>query len=38
MIGMGKVLVDVYLEVCVVFDEVDEVFGEKLSVLIWEGE
>ncbi|NRP11642.1 Malonyl CoA-acyl carrier protein transacylase [Aliiroseovarius sp. xm-m-379] len=37
-IGMGKALAEAYPEAKVVFDEVDEALGEKLSTLIWEGD
>ncbi|MCK8483816.1 ACP S-malonyltransferase [Aliiroseovarius sp. S2029] len=37
-IGMGKALADAYPAAKAVFDEVDEALGEKLSLLIWEGE
>jgi [acyl-carrier-protein] S-malonyltransferase len=37
-IGMGKALADAYPDARVVFDEVDDALGEKLSTLIWEGE
>ncbi|SLN45933.1 Malonyl CoA-acyl carrier protein transacylase [Roseovarius albus] len=36
-IGMGKALADAYPAAKVVFDEVDDALGEKLSDLIWEG-
>ena len=37
-IGMGKALSDAYPAARAVFDEVDAALGEKLSMLIWEGE
>ena len=37
-IGMGKDLADAYPEARAVFEEVDEVLGEALSALIWEGD
>ena len=37
-IGMGKALSDAYPAARAVFDEVDADLGEKLSMLIWEGE
>ncbi|MGV8987317.1 MAG: ACP S-malonyltransferase [Cypionkella sp.] len=37
-IGMGKALAEAYPAAKAVFDEVDEALGEKLSVLIWEGD
>ena len=37
-IGMGKDLADSYPDAKAVFDEVDEVLGESLSALIWEGD
>ena len=37
-IGMGRDLAEVYPGAKAVFDEVDEALGEKLSMLIWEGE
>ncbi len=37
-IGMGRALAGAYPSAKVVFDEVDEALGEKLSDLIWEGE
>lgn len=37
-IGMGQALAAAYPEARAVFDEIDEALGEKLSVLIWEGE
>ena len=36
-VGMGKDLAEVFPEARLVFDEVDEALGEKLSTLIWEG-
>jgi [acyl-carrier-protein] S-malonyltransferase len=36
-VGMGKALADAYPAARVVFDEVDEALGEKLSTIIWEG-
>lgn len=36
-IGMGRDLAEAYPAAKVVFDEVDEALGEKLSTLIWEG-
>ncbi len=38
VIGMGADLAAEWPEAKAVFDEVDEVLGEKLSALIWEGE
>ena len=37
-IGMGKALAEAYPAAKAVFDEVDAALGEKLSVLIWEGD
>ena len=37
-IGMGQALARAYPAAKAVFDEVDAALGEKLSVLIWEGE
>ncbi|MBL8563772.1 MAG: ACP S-malonyltransferase, partial [Gemmobacter sp.] len=37
-IGMGKALAEAYPAARAVFDEVDDALGEKLSVLIWEGD
>jgi len=37
-IGMGRDLAEAYPQARAVFDEVDEALGEKLSLLIWEGE
>ncbi|MDC0738501.1 ACP S-malonyltransferase [Cognatishimia sp. SS12] len=37
-IGMGKALAEAYPAAKAVFDEVDDALGEKLSILIWEGE
>jgi len=37
-IGMGKALAEAYPAAKAIFDEVDEALGEKLSVLIWDGE
>ncbi len=37
-IGMGKALSEAYPASRAVFDEVDDALGEKLSVLIWEGD
>ncbi|MEL6315722.1 MAG: ACP S-malonyltransferase, partial [Pseudomonadota bacterium] len=37
-VGMGKDLVDAYPASKVVFDEVDDALGEKLSALIWDGD
>ena len=37
-IGMGKDLADNFAQARAVFEEVDEVLGEKLSALIWEGD
>ena len=37
-IGMGKDLADNFAQARAVFEEVDEVLGEKLSTLIWEGD
>ncbi len=37
-IGMGKALSDAYPAARAVFDEVDAALGEKLSMLIWEGD
>ena len=37
-IGMGRDLAEAYPGAKAVFDEVDEALGEKLSMLIWEGE
>jgi len=37
-IGMGKDLADAYPEANAVFEEVDDVLGEALSALIWEGD
>jgi len=37
-IGMGQALAQAYPAAMVVFQEVDEALGEKLSDLIWEGE
>lgn len=37
-IGMGKDLADAYPTARAVFEEVDDALGEKLSVLIWEGD
>jgi [acyl-carrier-protein] S-malonyltransferase len=37
-IGMGRDLADTWPQARAVFDEVDEALGEKLSVLIWEGD
>ncbi|MEM7243536.1 MAG: ACP S-malonyltransferase [Pseudomonadota bacterium] len=37
-IGMGKDLADAYPEARAVFEEVDEVLGEALSALIWDGD
>ncbi|WP_322866174.1 ACP S-malonyltransferase [Aquicoccus sp. G2-2] len=38
VIGMGRMLAEVYPAAKAVFDEVDEALGEALSMLIWEGE
>lgn len=37
-IGMGRDLAEAYPDARAVFEEVDEALGEKLSVLIWEGD
>jgi [acyl-carrier-protein] S-malonyltransferase len=37
-IGMGRDLADAYPAARLVFDEVDDALGEKLSALIWNGE
>jgi [acyl-carrier-protein] S-malonyltransferase len=37
-IGMGKALAEAYPAAQLVFDEVDNALGERLSKLIWEGE
>lgn len=37
-IGMGKALAEEYHEAQLVFDEVDNALGERLSKLIWEGD
>ncbi|MFV0332619.1 MAG: ACP S-malonyltransferase [Tropicimonas sp.] len=37
-IGMGRALAETFPGARVVFDEVDEALGEKLSALIWEGD
>ena len=37
-IGMGKALAEAYPQARAVFDEVDEALGEKLSVVIWDGD
>ncbi len=37
-IGMGKALAEAYPAARAVFDEVDEVLGQSLSGLIWEGD
>jgi [acyl-carrier-protein] S-malonyltransferase len=37
-IGMGKALAEAYTEAQLVFDEVDNALGERLSKLIWEGD
>ncbi|MBM9595221.1 ACP S-malonyltransferase [Roseitranquillus sediminis] len=37
-VGMGQALAETYRAAADVFDEVDEALGEKLSLLIWEGE
>ncbi|MGZ9812504.1 ACP S-malonyltransferase [Pseudoroseicyclus sp. H15] len=37
-IGMGRALAEAYPAARAVFDEVDDVLGEKLSALIWEGD
>ncbi len=37
-IGMGKSLAEAYPDAKLVFEEVDEALGEKLSSLIWDGE
>lgn len=37
-IGMGRALAEAYPAARAVFDEVDEALGEKLSVLIWDGD
>ncbi len=37
-IGMGKALAEAYPAARAVFDEVDEVLGQALSALIWEGD
>ena len=37
-IGMGKALADAYPAAKLVFEEVDDALGEKLSAIIWEGE
>ncbi|NDV00834.1 ACP S-malonyltransferase [Pseudoroseicyclus tamaricis] len=37
-IGMGRALAEAYPAARAVFDEVDDVLGERLSALIWEGE
>jgi [acyl-carrier-protein] S-malonyltransferase len=36
-VGMGKDLADAFPESRLVFEEVDEALGEKLSALMWEG-
>lgn len=36
-VGMGKALADAFPVARAVFEEVDDVLGEKLSTLIWEG-
>ncbi len=36
-VGMGKALADAFPEARLVFEEVDEALGEKLSQIIWEG-
>jgi [acyl-carrier-protein] S-malonyltransferase len=36
-VGMGRALADMFPAARVVFDEVDDALGEKLSTLIWEG-
>jgi len=36
-VGMGKALADTFPAARAVFDEVDDVLGQKLSTLIWEG-
>jgi [acyl-carrier-protein] S-malonyltransferase len=38
VIGMGRALAEAWPEARAVFDEVDAALGEKLSLLIWEGE
>ena len=37
-IGMGRELADSYKSAKAIFDEVDDVLGEKLSELIWDGD
>ena len=37
-IGMGRELAEAYAAARMVFDEVDEAVGEKLSTLMWEGQ
>ena len=37
-VGMGRALAEAYPPAKAVFDEVDAALGEKLSVLIWEGD
>ena len=37
-VGMGRALAEAYPAAKAVFDEVDAALGEKLSVLIWEGD
>jgi len=37
-IGMGKALADAYPTAREVFEEVDDALGQKLSVLMWQGE
>jgi len=37
-IGMGKALAEAFPAAKAVFEEVDEVLGQKLSTLMWEGE
>jgi [acyl-carrier-protein] S-malonyltransferase len=36
-VGMGKALADAFAPARLVFDEVDDALGEKLSTTIWEG-
>jgi [acyl-carrier-protein] S-malonyltransferase len=38
VIGMGQALAEAYPEARLVFEEVDEALGEKLSALIWAGD
>ncbi|MDD9330511.1 MAG: acyltransferase domain-containing protein, partial [Bartonella sp.] len=37
VVGMGKVLAEQFIEARMVFEEVDDALGEKLSQIIFEG-